>query len=690
MKPQTSDRKDKADEMARIRKLYGEAQEGAAESHKNYIADLKFSSSNDHWLEEVKQQRGRDRPALTFNRLNGVIKQIIGDYRQNKLAIKVRPAGGDASEDIAEILAGIIRNIESVSNADLAYTNAFECSLRGGLGFFRIIPVYDGDDSFDQDLRIQPVMNPLAVLFDPNARLPTREDAEYCFISDMVAKDEFKRLYPGKDTTPFEGDESSGWRVGESIRVAELFEKERYSVRLGAFSNGIVVEIDSDEQVEALEQLGIQLVKEREAERIRIRWRKISGKEVLADETLPIRYIPVIPVIGEEVDIEGKNHIRSAIYYARDAQHTYNYYKSVAAETLALAPRSPWLLTAAQIEGHEELWDNANNTPSPYLTYNGNTNEPAPQRLNPPPQPAGEISMALGAADDIKVTTGMFDASLGAQGNEMSGTAILARQNQGATATMIFHDNLGCAIEQCGRILIDWIPSVYDTERVVRILDLEGNPKVKTVNQRRYDMLTGITTLLNSITVGKYDVVVTAGPNFASKRLEAAQAMMQMLQAVPQIFGIAGDLIVKNMDWPGADELAARIKRSIPPQITVDPDSPEGQAMRNQPPPVPPAVQMQQAEAQRKNQELQLKHQAKLQEINLAHQAKIEQIKASASLKAEEIAARMQEAEREHASKLAQMRADAELDLTKHAITANADAKQSVLLAALHHHSKQE
>lgn len=585
-------RKDEA-ELAVIRKRFGSACDAEDENRRNYVADLSFSVSADQWDEETKRKRGRGRPALTFNRLNGVIKQIIGDYRQNKLSIKVLPADGDASEESAELIAGLIRNIEAQSNADLAYTTAFETALRGGFGYWRVAAEYTGDDTFDQDLVIKPITNPLTVYFDPAARLPTRADAGWCFVTEFMNKEAFQKAYPKAPIRPFDdtADWSKDWFRGEDVRVAEYFAKERYAARLAAFDNGLVVDVESDDEIYALERIGVRLVREREAERTKIVWKKLSGQTVLDTREYKARYLPVIRVAGEEVDVEGKLLTRSAIFYAKDAQRNLNYWKSTATEAVALTPKAKTLLTPEQIQGHQQAWDNAHTSPTPYLLYN-NEGGATPQPLPTAQPPIGELTMAGNASDDIKATTGIYDASLGARSNETSGRAIVARQQEGANATYLFLDNLKGAIEHCGRVLIDYIPTVYDAERVVRVLDLEGNPKTETINRQEFDRLTGVTRVLNSITVGKYDVVVTAGPSFANRKAEMVSGMAQLVQAYPPLMQVAGDLLLKNMDWPGASEIAERVKRTIPPALTEDQEGPEAQAAQAQ----QQAMQQQQAE----------------------------------------------------------------------------------------------
>lgn len=559
-----------------------------SENRDSYVQNTTISSSNNQWDEEVKKRRGANRPALTFNLLNGVVKQIIGDYRQNKLAIKILPSGGAATEDVADILAGLIRSIETDSNADHAYTNALECSARGGFGYFRIISEYEADDVFNQKLVIKPIYNPLTVYFDPAAKRITREDAQYCLITEMMPKDEFKRQYPeaeenGWDIIDVTADNMEEWGDDNEIRVCEYFVKESVSERLVAFDNGAVVSIDNEEEIEALEQIGWKVTKERKANRINIKWYKCNGSHVLEKRTFKTKYIPIIPVLGEEVNVEGKTLLRSAVYYGIDAQHSYNYERSTAVERSALAAKAPWIVTQKQIELYRDQWDGANTTPQPYLVH---TPDPAmpngPQRIEPPSPSGADMQNAQVAAQDVQRTTLVFNAQLGEQSNVQSGVGLSEQQSQGATSTFIFPDNLRTGIEYGGRILIDWIPFVYDKERVIRTINSEDEIDMQTVNEQQGNPLLAVTEVLNDITVGKYDVVVTAGKAFASRRREAVDGMMKFAQNFPQQAPLIADLMVDNMDIPGGEVMAARLKRALPPQVVNDPDSPEGQATAQQ------------------------------------------------------------------------------------------------------------
>ncbi|QEL19332.1 portal protein [Limnoglobus roseus] len=653
-----SRRKKKDDEkfLAKARKQFSQAIEADNDNHRQYVEDTTFCSTDDQWDDAVKILRGRDRPTITVNKLNGVIKQIIGDYRQNKLSIKVLPAGQEASVETADILAGLIRNIEAQSNADQAYTNGLDCSARGGFGNWRVMTDYCEDDTFDQDLKVVPIFNPLTVHCDPLAKRITREDARYYFITESVPKEQFEADHPGAKTGAFDGmdaDDKANWSGEDTIRIAEHFEKEQYEVRLVAFDTGLVVPIESDEQLQNLIDLGNKVVKERKAVRTRIRWRKMTAFEVLDEKTLPIPFIPIIPCLGEEVNIEGKVYLRSAIFYGKDPQRMLNYWKTVATETVALAPKSRAKGTPAHFQGLEDTWSSSN--PTNFALYNPDPEAPGgPEMMPPPTMPVGEMGMANGCAQDIRDTTGLQQASFGEHSNETSGRAIMARQKEGDTATALFLDNLRMAIEFTGRILIAWIPHVYDTERIVRTLDLEGNPKTVTVNQRQHDPITGVTRVLNSLGVGKYDVVVSTGPAQASMRQEWLGTMQALIQADPTIMQKAGDLVVKYVDGPGAEELSERLKKFLPPQVTQEQDE-------NGPPqpPQPSPQEIAQAQAmQAQQQQMQAEQQQKQAEFIAEVKQKQAELQAQQQQAADELAQKQAESQAKMAMEMKQMMMD--------------------------------
>jgi hypothetical protein len=330
----------------------------------------------------------------------------------------------------------------------------------------------------------------------------------------------------------------------------------------------------------------VQIVNERQTRVPIIRWCKLNGAEILDKTDWLGNFIPIVPVYGEELDIDGKRILKGIVRDAKDPQRLVNYWKSAEAETIALAPKAPWIAEEGQLDGYEEDWASANTRNHAYLKYKAKSVNGVP--LPPPSRQVFEPAVqaitqaAMLAADDLKATTGIHDATLGARSNETSGIAIQKRNVQAQTSNFHFVDNLTRSQRHTGRILIDLLPKVYDTARVGRILGEDGTPEIVKINQ---EFEKNGEVLTYDLSKGKYDATVDVGPSYASKRQEAAASMMEVTKALPQIMQIAGDLMVKNMDWPGAQELAERLKKTIPPELLDDPEKKQGQ--------IPPQVQAQ-------------------------------------------------------------------------------------------------
>lgn len=609
------------DILKTMRSRFSQSAEHESVNRQSWVKSVDMSCSMDQWPQEVVNSRGGNRPRLTINRLNGTCKQIEGDYRQNQLAINVLPASYEASDDTAEILAGMIRHIEQVSCAGSVYLHGIRYASRGGFGWARVLPEYVAEGSFEQELRIGAVYNSLTVYCDPKAVMPTREDARFMFVSEKVSRDDHLDEYDSskvdfsQSLEDFdEGFEDWAEEDGEVLRRVEYFTKEYVPARFVRFSNGATLEIVSDAELEALKAIGWQAQQEKKGRRTQIRWRKCIANEILEERLYKMPFIPLIPFLGEEINIRGKITLRSAIAYGIDPQHMLNYMKSTATESAALMPKAPYLMTPAQIQNHEIQWKNVNNSPQPYLIYNADPKAPGPPpRIGMPEQPIGEMALANGAERDISYTTNTFDAQLGAPGQEVSGVALSERQHQGTTGNFLFIDNGKLAIEHIGRVLLGFIPLIYDTERVVRILNMEGKSSTETINREIHNPVLGAMEVLNDITVGDYQVVVEAGKAFATRRKEATEGMLKWSQAFPQQSPLVSDLVIENMDVPGGTQIAERIRRSLPPNIINDPDSPEGQ------------------QAQQAAQEQQAKQQA-LQEQMMQSKLQVEQGKNQAAL----------------------------------------------------------
>lgn len=564
------------------------AEEAESKIREVGLEDLKFRAG-DQWPEEVVKERNVDgRPCLTINRIPQFIRQITNDQRQNRPSIKISPVDDKADIETAKVYEGLIRHIQYNSNADVAYDTAFEGAVTKGFGYFRIITDYVDDRSFDQEILIKKIQNSFSVYCDPFAKESDGSDMNWCLIVDNMSHEEYKENYKDSDLASMEdwssiGDKTAGWVQGKSCRIAEYFYKDYKEVTICQMTDGSVVE-----KSDLPEEFYSQIVNERKSSIPTVKWLKINGIEILEETEWPGKYIPVIPVYGDELNVDGEKILEGVIRHAKDSQRMYNYWASTETETIALAPKAPYIVAEGQLEGHERAWKESNRKNQAVLTYKVKSVDgnllPAPQRNSfEPPVQAVSNARAL-ASEDLKATTGIYDAALGNRSNENSGIAIQRRNVQSQTSNFHFVDNLTRSLRHAGKILIDLIPKIYDSARAARILGEDGQQEIIMLNQM---FVKDGKPVEYNLGVGKYDVVVETGPSYATKRQEAAASMLDLSKAAPQLMQVAGDLLVKNMDWPGATEIAERIKKTLPPGIADEKDKskqipPEAQAQMQQ------------------------------------------------------------------------------------------------------------
>ncbi len=594
--------------LTTMRSRFTMAQSATSESRQDELDDLRFmAGSSDNlfqWPGDVLATRtntgsGQNisaRPCLTINKLPQHVRQVTNEQRQNRPTGKVIPADDKADVDVAEVLNGVIRHIEYISDADVAYDTACDNQVTYGEGYIRILTDYCDDDTFDQDLRIGRVRNSFSVYMDPAIQDPCGSDAEWCFITEDILKADYERLWP--DATPLSsimtqgvGDQTlSQWLTENTIRIAEYFYYDYEPVELNLYRDGSTAHSGSP-QDQLARALNGPPVKSRRVQRKKVMWVKTNGFDVLEEREWAGKWIPVVRVVGNEFEIDGQLYISGLVRNAKDAQRMYNYWVSQEAEMLALAPKAPFIGYGGQFEGYENQWKTANTVNWPYLEVNPDVTDgmgnslPLPQRAQPPMASSGLLQAKMGASDDIKATTGQYDSSLGATSNERSGKAILAREKQGDTGTYHYVDNLARAIRYITRQLVDLIPKIYDTQRIARIVQPDGEVGMVKIDPmqeepvRKIEQDGIVIEKIYNPGVGQYDVVAVTGPGYMTKRQEAADSMSQLLQGNPELWGVAGDLLVKNMDWPGAQEIAARLRKTIDPKLLSDDDkSPELQA----------------------------------------------------------------------------------------------------------------
>ncbi|MGI9297833.1 MAG: portal protein [Gammaproteobacteria bacterium] len=564
--------------LAVMRQRFSKAEEAEAKSRIEELDDLRFSNG-DQWPDEVKNRRRMDgRPCLVINQMPQFIRQVTNEQRQNRPQIRAIPVDDTADVETAKVLQGLIRHIEVDSDADIAYNTAFDHSVRSGKGYFRVITEYVSEKSFEQCIKIRRIRNRFAVYMDPDAQQPDGSDSDWGMIFETISREEFTYQWPDSEVTsmPSWTTQGDGWVDKDTVRIAEYFFCHRVKREVCLLDDGTVEE----KRLLPENMRGRKVVDSRQAFFPEIWWVKTNGYEVLDKERFPGRYVPIIPVIGDEVDIDGKVEVSGIVRHGKDAARMYNYFTSSETETIALAPRSPWVGAEGQFEGHEAEWQAANNQNIAFLEYKltshtDGTPLPPPQRNNFEPNTQAITQARLLARDDVKATTGIHDASLGARSNETSGRAIVARQREGDVANFHHADNLAKSLRQCGRIIIDIIPEIYTGPRILRILGEDNTPRQVELNNQFTDE-DGIDRIFD-VGVGRYDVVVDVGPSFATKRQETVSTMIELTKTYPALFQVAGDLLIKNMDWPGAQDIADRLMSLLPPELrpSGDPSNPK-------------------------------------------------------------------------------------------------------------------
>lgn len=558
------------------------------------LEDQKFLAG-EQWPEDVKQARTIDkRPCLVVNRMPQFVRQVTNDQRQNRPSIKVSPVDDKADVDTAKVLQGHIRHIEYQSNADVAYDTAFEGAVGPGFGFFRIISEYCDPYTFDQELRIKAIPNQFSVHLDPASVEPDGSDANFAFIESDLSKEEYKALWPDSEMASHEswetiGNDQPGWATGSRCRVVEYFFKDMEQVALVQMSNGWVGPKD---QLPGVLPEGITILQERVARIPVVKWVKMNAVEILEETVIPIPWIPVIPVYGDRRFIDGEVICEGIIRHAKDSQRMLNYFISCETEAIALAPRAPFIVAEGQIEEqYANEWASSSSRNIAYLTYQNIPGAPPPSRNFGEPNVQAITQARIQAGDDIKSTTGIYDASLGARSNEQSGIAIQRRNMQAQTSNFHFVDNLSRSIRHAGRILVAWIPKVYDTERTIRVLGEDGQEEIVKINAvfqehgeaKKYDL-----------GAGKYDVTVSTGPSFQTKRQEAQAMLMEFMKVIPQHAPMIADLVADNSDWNGKDALKERLRKLLPPGLAEDKEQK----------PIPPEVQAQMQQMAQMNEQL--------------------------------------------------------------------------------------
>lgn len=590
-----------------------------------FVDDVRFAhgDSDNHWQWPDAMFSDRDaaqRPSLTVNKVRQHCLQVVNDAKQNKPEIRITPVSDEATKASADVFEGVMRHIEYMSNASVAYDTATEHQVQGGIGWWRINTAVEDPDGFEVGLRIQRVRDALSVWADPDIQQVDGSDMTFAFVVDDVPRDQFTAKYPEyRDRVPqasFAGPVIvGGWLDEDHVRVAEYFRLSEREDVLHLLPDGSSIRESEIRGQGTLRDLRRISLRRRHMTSNEVEWYKIVGGEIVDRAVWPGKYIPLVRVIGEEAVIEGRLERKGHVRALKDPQRIYNYWTSSGVEAVALQSKTPYVAAAESIEAFQGYWDSANTVNHSVLPYNARDDQgsplPPPQRQDPPQMPQAYIQGMQIAQMEMMMASGQYAPQMGQPSpNEISGKAIQARQRQGDTATYHFIDNLAIAIRFTGRILLDLIPKVYDTPRVLRILALDGtvgrvqldpnqpqalqqlqspNPQAAAMQGAAgplpptpIEQLSAQVTRIFNPNVGRYEVQADVGPAYATKRQQAYDAFVQIISTAPQVMNIAGDLLFKAADFPMAEELAERLQRLVPPQALGQGPSPAEQQLTQQ------------------------------------------------------------------------------------------------------------
>lgn len=567
-------------------KRFGRIEDNERDQRRAAIEDIKFAQTEDgQWDEDAKEKR-KNRPRYTINRVSGAIDQLIGDQRQTRTSIKIRPVSGGATEDVAEVMSGLIRNIETNSKATNSYDEAFDETVNGGYGGWRVVTEFNEYDSFEQDIKIKCIRGATTSLwFDPGAIEYDKRDAEYAFYTVDISRDDHQESYPNSQAISwsqeqFNNSNCQTWlnSDNDTVRLAEYWVKTPVTKEIGLTNDGRVLDLEDEKDViDELANQGILIVNKRKVKTHKVQMYLMDGGGILeGPKDWAGRFIPLIPMFGRQAHIEGQDYVRGIVRFAKDSNRIYNYATSSAIEATALTPKDPIWYTPQQAEGHEEKYKNFNTQNSPFMPYNADGKVPGPPaRGGAPAVQTALLGQIQQASMDIYHVTGMQPPSLGANPELKSGKAIQAQERLGDRGSYIFEDNKAKSIAYTAEILLDLIPRIYDTERQERIVAQDGETEVVAINQTVIDRETEEEVIVNDLATGKYDVVADTGPAFATQRQESAQQIIELIATSPLFEALAMDLVAKDLPILEAKELTKRVRKQMIQNGVVDPTDEE-------------------------------------------------------------------------------------------------------------------
>jgi hypothetical protein len=562
--------------------------------------DQRFRA-NDQWSDAAKRERELDgRPWLTFNQMNTYVNQVVNPIKQADKTFKAKPDDNQGDPTIARVVDGLFKKIMRQSMGHAVVGHMIECQAGCSIGWVRLDHGYKDDESFEQEIFLKKVENPLSVFCDPAARDPVRSDAMWMAVTEMWPKSSFEARWPDAAQESVDDPATAGARSGitdfgywsddKDIRICEYYRKVATTKTIAKMPDGTTKDITGKEDT-----LGMQAQQTRKVQSYRVEKYMVTGSEVLEGPIeVPGCYIPLVPAVGGEIALDRGIYRYSVIRFIRDPQKLYNLARTAMAEHLGQTPKAPYLATAKMISRYRAMWDTVSTKNRSYLLYDVDKDAPTarPERVAAAETPVALIQDAQISRDDMKYGSGIHDASLGAKSQEVSGVALHAKQMESDVSNYHFADNLEATLTHIGRVAMSWIPVIYDTPRTILLVNEDGTEHPTPINTPQIDPNTGYTVIVNDLTNAKFSVTVDIGPSYSTRRIESAQEIGEFMKALPpQQAMLISDIYARNQEWEGHEEIADRLKATVPPQIIqASQKGPDGQPI--QPPPEPPNPMM--------------------------------------------------------------------------------------------------
>ncbi len=618
--------------IAEARERWQRCDEHEEKQRKRILAAKEFRAGNQWDPDILAARQGKNaiqgvaaeppKPCLTMDRLSQPVRQVSNQIKTSNFSISVTPNGHGADDDTAAIIKGFLRRTQNKAKDEKPIEWAAEDAIVGGLGWFRLRTDYvdsnpdpdAGIEVFDQEPVIERIPNNLSVYDDPSAVKPTRIDSLYRFITEDIAKEEFKKRWPWADTRGLDDFMASGdkkmasWVTQDIIRIAEYWRVTHEYELWVALADGSTRQLPYKHGKERLKVPddvdGVQVEAHRVIPRPKVEGKKINAIQVLEELPWTGSWIPTIPILGEEMNVDGDIILRGMISEAMDAQRMVNWTYSEGISILSLATKSDMMVPADAVANYADIWKTRNTQNHGYMPYD--QYDASGRQLNEPVRTQGEpanlqaaVEMMRISEDGIKAITGYYDSGLGATDNRtLSGRAKQAEIQQSELGAANYGAGVMMALVCLDNMIVEILPKITRPGQVLHILGAddktdkvivgqhfkkEGGEVIPLTPEEAQSLGPGVAQFFDP-GKGRYAITAKIEKGSATKREEGAAALGELIPHLPpEMAAVATPDYVEQLDFEGSHGIAEKLRRALPPQLQ---DKPEDGS-------IPPQVQAQ-------------------------------------------------------------------------------------------------